>query len=1013
MPLQKQSLNINFANGLDTKSDPWQISPGKMLELKNVVFTKQGLLQKRNGFGQETTLPDTSSTTLATFNDSLLAIGTQFQALSPETNQWYQRGPVQPLRLSVTPCVRTTSSQETVDVAVASNGLACAVYLDSSTDSFYQIVNTVTGQIIVDVTALPATAAMPRVFSLGNFFVVTFLATVTTDTHLQYIAIPIGFPDQPGTATSVSTQASGLGAAYDGYVANDNLYLAVNGSDLGGAIRITYLDSTLNQHGTEVIAGDTADLMSVTADISGSTANVYVTYWDTTSNDGFTAIYDQNLVEVLPSTQVINNIEIVELTSVANAAVGTVFYEVNNEYTFDTIRSDYIEKVTINTAGTVGTPAVVARSVGLASKAFYFSTNDMTYMLAVYAGSLQPTFFLIDDSGSVIAKLSYQTASGYAINQILPGVTITDNLIQIGYLYKEELVPVNKSQGANPVEGVYSQNGINLVNIEINNSAIIKAEIASNLHLSGGFLWMYDGVKPVEHGFHLYPEDIGTADDTTGGSLEAQQYYYYVTYEWTDAQGNLHRSAPSVPVSVDLSGSGTSTNKVTLSIPTLRLTYKTDPNGVRIVIYRWSLAQQIPYQVTSIASPLLNDPSVDSVEYEDTLADSAILGNVILYTTGGVVENIAAPALSSITLFKSRLVGINSEDPNTLWYSKSVIQGVPVEMSDLFTLFVAPTVSAQGSTGPSKCIAPLDDKLIVFKKDAAYYFTGNGPDITGANNDFSEPIFITSTVGCSNQDSIVFIPQGLMFQSDKGIWLLGRDLSTTYIGSPVEEFNDATVLSAINVPGTNQVRFTLDNGVTLMYDYFYNQWGTFTNIPAISSVLYQNLHTYLNEFGQVFQENVGSYIDGSKPVLFSFKTGWFNLAGLQGYERAYFFYLLGKYYTPHKLSIGIAYDYNPSAEQNALILPDNFSGVYGSDPLYGDQSLYGGPSQVEQWRVFFEKQRCQAFQLTVNELFDSTLGVIPGLGVTLSGLNLVVGAKRLYTTISAANSVGSSSATSN
>ena len=99
-----------------------------------------------------------------------------------------------------------------------------------------------------------------------------------------------------------------------------------------------------------------------------------------------------------------------------------------------------------------------------------------------------------------------------------------------------------------------------------------------------------------------------------------------------------------------------------------------------------------------------------------------------------------------------------------------------------------------------------------------------------------------------------------MFQSDKGIWLLGRDLSTSYIGAPVQSLTlNATVLSALNIPATNQVRFTLDSGITLMYDYYYSQWGTFTGVPGISSTLYQSLHTYINSFGQVFQETPGLY----------------------------------------------------------------------------------------------------------------------------------------------------------
>jgi hypothetical protein len=350
---------------------------------------------------------------------------------------------------------------------------------------------------------------------------------------------------------------------------------------------------------------------------------------------------------------------------------------------------------------------------------------------------------------------------------------------------------------------------------------------------------------------------------------------------------------------------------------------------------------------------------------------------------------------------------VDAEDNNLLWFSKEVIEATPVEMSDLLTIFIAPTTSAQGNTGPVTAASSMDDKLILFKENAIYYINGIGPDNTGANSQYSDAIFITSTIGCINQQSIVFMPSGLMFQSDKGIWLLGRDLSTNYIGAPVEAFTqNAVVQSAVNVPGTNQVLFTLNTGVTLMYDYYYQQWGTFTNVPAISSTLYQGLHTYINSLGKVFQETPGTYLDGSSPVLMSFTTSWFNLAGLQGYQRAYFFYLLGTYITPHKLQIQIAYDYNQSPPQTTMISPDNYSGAWGSDQLWGSSSPWGGAPTLEQWRVFFQQGKCEAFQITINEVYDGTFGVPAGAGLTISGLDLIIGQKSGYPRIPSSRYVG-------
>lgn len=1002
MPLQKQNININFAQGLDTKTDPFQVQVGKMLALQNSVFQVQGRLQKRNGFKDLPDLIASNNTFLTTYKDNLLAIGSEMQLLTNSDTEWVSKGSIQSLDVSTTPIIRTSTSQTAADIATNSDGLACAVFLDSSGNSYYQVFDSVTGQIVVNQTLVPNSGTQVRVFTLGGYFIVTYLAT-SGGTSLKYIYIPFSAPDNPSSPVTLSSQVSGASAAYDGIVANNNLYLAFDASDLGGAVRVLYIDSSLVPHTPAILAGSVANLMSVVADTSGSTPVIWISFYTSGSTTVYSAAFGPSLTAVLAPTSAVTGVTINELTSFAVNAVNTIFYQNTNTYAYSSIRSDYTSKVTMTQGGVAGTPSVVLRSVGIASKAFYISDNAKIYLMVAYASTLQPTYFISDSDGNIVAKLAYSNGGGYQVNQILPQANVIGNTVQIAYLFKDLLATVNKDINSGQ-SSIYSQTGVNFATFTFNTTDQVAAEIGNDLHLTGGFLWMFDSVKPVEHGFHLYPEDIGVTTATGSGGLTAQQYYYQVTYEWTDAQGNLHRSAPSIPTGI-VTTTSSSTN--TIKIPTLRVTYKTSPNPVRIVIYRWSQAQQSFYQITSITSPTLNDPSVDYITYTDTQADSAILGNVLLYTTGGVVENIAAPSCSAAALFKSRLFLIDAEDPNLLWYSKQVIESTPVEMSDLFTQYVAPTTAAQGPTGPMHCLSALDDKLIIFKKNAIYYMTGNGPDNTGANNDFSEPTFISAVVGCTNQRSIVFMPQGLMFQSDKGIWLLGRDLSTSYIGAPVEAYNNDAVLSAINIPGTNQVRFTLASGVTLMYDYYYNQWGTFTNIPATSSAVYNSLHTYLNaSAGMVRQENPGSFLDGSKPVLMSLTTGWLNLSGLQGYQRAYFLYLLGTYKTPHKLTVKIAYDYDSNATQSTVITPDNFSPAYGDDTVYGGGNPYGGTNNVENWRIFLQQQRCQAIQITITESYDASQGAAAGAGLYLSGINFVYGTKKGYRPIRSTHSAG-------
>ncbi len=198
----------------------------------------------------------------------------------------------------------------------------------------------------------------------------------------------------------------------------------------------------------------------------------------------------------------------------------------------------------------------------------------------------------------------------------------------------------------------------------------------------------------------------------------------------------------------------------------------------------------------------------------------------------------------------------------------------------------------------------------------------------------------------------------------------------------------------------------MDSGITLMYDYFYQQWGSFTNIPGTSSTLYQGLHTYINSSGAVRQETPGLYLDNSSPVLMSFTTGWGNLAGLQGYERLYFFFLLGQYITPFKLNMSIAYDGDSNPKQSIIISPDNYSPAWGGDTLWGGSTPWGGSSQTFEARVFPAMQKCESFQISMQEIYDPSQGVVAGAGLSLSGMNMIVGNKKGYRVQSSGRSFG-------
>ena len=225
MALQKQPIDIKFAQGLDTKTDSKQVPIGKFLALQNSVFDTVGQLTKRPGNALITTLPTTLQTNFLTLNDNLITTGQNILAYSEDTNQWLNEGVVQPVHLSVQELVRTNTSQSSQDSATAPNGLVCLTYIDSGA-AYYQISDSITGQQIVQRTALPATSSMPKVFVLGNYFIVTFYATVSGSTHLQYIAISINTLTASPAAVNFSSSVYNSSQPHDGVVVAGNLYLA-------------------------------------------------------------------------------------------------------------------------------------------------------------------------------------------------------------------------------------------------------------------------------------------------------------------------------------------------------------------------------------------------------------------------------------------------------------------------------------------------------------------------------------------------------------------------------------------------------------------------------------------------------------------------------------------------------------------------------------------------------------------------------------------------------------------
>jgi hypothetical protein len=301
------------------------------------------------------------------------------------------------------------------------------------------------------------------------------------------------------------------------------------------------------------------------------------------------------------------------------------------------------------------------------------------------------------------------------------------------------------------------------------------------------------------------------------------------------------------------------------------------------------------------------------------------------------------------------------EDPNLIWVSKLRVTGEALAFND------ALTITVDSGDGPITGLATMADNLIVFRERQIYIVGGDGPDNVGLGGEFTPSRIISEDVGCTEQRSIVRIPTGILFKSAKGIYLLGGDLGLTYIGAPVEDYNNEAITSAVALTGNHEVRFTTASR-TLIYDYLANAWATWS-IPANHGCLWRGQWTVVDNTGIMIP--TAAYTDRGSAYTMAVETGWIHVAQLQSYQRVYRILFLGSYRGDHVPRVRLAFDYD-----QAWVDDVEWAAVTSVPPY--------------QYEVRPSRQRVQAIKLRVEDTAGS--GSL-GDGFSLSEMALQLGIK--------------------
>ena len=1025
MSIQFQQIPFTFSGGLNSKVDTFQLQAPQLLQADNVRFQLSGAISKRPGTVNlsNNILGDgqiSNGVAVQSFNDELLAFdGNYIYSYIENSNAWVNRGVAISVINDQKKIINTRVAQQNNPDGTNLNGQELYVYEDTRGGVRYILMDSDTRAFIVYDKFVYELGTHPKTVAFAQQFNIYCCASYTT---LFLNTINTNFPQALQPLQQVIT---------DGYTATPNTYLAYDVCIYNNLPLIAYGGSgglQVNYNGQTFVIDANATSVScvsvcVVPTISGG-GLIFDVIWITyaTNSSTWTVAIDRNTFIPIFSPVNITNflsnpVEAVNIATIAGIDIGSL--NVTLEIAGATNQNSLINLI-VNSNGVYNSQQYQL-DMGLASKPFIY--NNQIFVNGIFQTTQQATYYTLclTNNFSAISKINPQVGGTYRSNGLLAECGLLGSSV-------DEFVFANQKKGAFQTNNntSYSLLGVNASYIDFRNVNAFNAIIgANNLHIVGGIEKIYDGVSIVEDNFNNYAE---TADGygcsvtfTSGGNLQTGQYQWVICYEWTDANNQVQRGQPSIP----FTATANANEAAVLVIPTLKVTDKIDPRSpVSIAVFRNIIQAGIPssifYKVSDDLNPLVNNSAVETISFTDTTSDIQIAGNEPLYTSSQLY-NSAPPACSLCSSYLTRIFLSGMEDQNIIWTSQDAFEldnynTIPTEFSPLL-------VQGINSTGGAiTAIAELSGTMIVFKEDIIYAFNGSGPNANGTSGGFTDAILITQDTGCSNPNSIIRIPAnannagGLMYQSsNKGIYLLDINQLNSYIGAPVEQYNNYHITAAELLDANNEVIFTTLEGTVLVYNYIFNAWSTWSYLPAMDACIWQDQLVMIQSNGTVLVQQEDYYADysskntdGYVPVVRTVQIPWLAFAGLQGYQSVRYAVLLGHYLSPHILNMSVLYNYNPSPKEPVSINSNLVANTFAGLPTWGAGPSFGySPFTPYQFQYNFGYQFGQSISLIISDdpLSNNNQGGI------WTGLTFEVGLIGDTMRLPAANKVGGTKTT--
>lgn len=988
--------------GIDTRTDPKAVAPPALAVCENGSFATPGRIEKRAGFTtlRAKTSGDgsypialssiTGATRLDVFEDQLLLSTADSVYTRNETSdRWDYVGLRSPFTVEygfeplpetgqlVTMCERAVTA--TMDV------LAVSVTISGTAYIYVRVCDAVTGAQIIPWGSLFQGSA-PQMAVVGDeVLLFTRDASNIKCTLIQADRDPLDWLAMTTTPiTDLHASATGFCVA----AAAGGAIVAYR-STTATTVKHGYVDASGALNGALISESTGAEASAVACAVEPTTGRFAVVW--ATSGGVSARMYTAARSAMFAAVSVGAHTSVVQLTcSYDGVAVQQVLHVLMQNGSSDPV----VYHNTLDTSGTALTSTIWFRHS-------FLMTHAWAYSGGAFAGVMPAKGLTLRQMGMCVGRCYGIPAAGTIVGWFGEGTAYTSGVELLPHMqatadgFAAACMAVMGSLDA--LSGADFNLGLHSIDLGINDAGVFVVQGGDGLW-SGAVPLQFDGRSIVENGFLVLPSDV-TAVATAGAGLEEGDYLYKVYWEWYDARGRRHRSS-TVPVNVTTTPG---MQQVTLTIPTLAHTRRTTSfRLVSIVVYRSEKGGTICYRVSKNDSSsdtgnnryVANDTTSDTVTFVDAAADADIIDNEGDYLSAdpSPVDNIGLPAVSALAAGNNRIYAAGFLGPNEVRPSKLRDTLEALAFSDALTFAV------DAGNGPITALGTVGDAVVIFRERQTYIVGGEGPDNTGLGGTFTEARTLSDDIGCTNARSVVRIPQGLMFQSRKGIYILAGE-QLAYVGAPVEGALDGeTITSAVALSDIHEVRFGLASGKTLVYHHLTGQWST-ASYGGLGAVLWRNQYTYLADSTGTVRVEGETYTDDGVPYQFAVETPWIRLGAMQGFQLARRVLFMGSYRGAHRPRILIAYDFEGAWIDEYEWDPADVVDAAG----FGDEATMGAEqfggetgglpaTGVYQFQVWCSQPRCQAIKIRIEDRAVAGGGVM-GDSFTLSEIAIEIAQK--------------------